>query len=103
MTNSQQIAATILEQLGGRRFMVMTGAKNLVALTEGGLQFKLPARFAKDGINLVAVKLNADDLYDVQYMKTRGLDVKAVREETDLYFDQLQERFTANTGLDTRL
>ena len=38
LTNAQQVAATILDQLGARRFMVMTGARELVA-TSHGLQF----------------------------------------------------------------
>lgn len=37
-------ADTILEQLGGGKFLAMTGAKNLVAMDKFGLQFDLPKR-----------------------------------------------------------
>ncbi len=37
-----EIAKTILSQLGGNRFITMTGAKHFVGLTEPGLQFDLP-------------------------------------------------------------
>ncbi|MGI9949502.1 hypothetical protein [Vibrio hyugaensis] len=37
-----RIANTILAQLGGNRFIVMTGAKQFVAI-EQGLMFTLPA------------------------------------------------------------
>ena len=38
---STTIATTILQQLGGSRFIAMTGAKNLVA-EENALIFRLP-------------------------------------------------------------
>ncbi len=62
MTNNQIIAKTILEQLGGGRFMAMTGAKNMVAI-ENGLQFDLPRtrHYVKDGINKVQVVLDPSD------------------------------------------
>lgn len=44
------ISNTILEQLGGGRFVLMTGAKHLVSHSDA-LSFRLPSRFAKDGIN----------------------------------------------------
>ncbi|WP_305840000.1 hypothetical protein [Photobacterium leiognathi] len=34
-----EIAKTILNQLGGNRFITMTSAKHFVGLTEPGLQF----------------------------------------------------------------
>lgn len=48
MTNDARkaIAETILSQLGGRRFIAFTGAKEFVAI-ESGLMFRLPARLAK--------------------------------------------------------
>lgn len=39
MTNTM-IAETILQQLGGNKFVVMTGAKNFVAL-ENGIKFNI--------------------------------------------------------------
>ena len=47
-------AKEILNQLGGNKFIAMTGARNLGA-TENSLCFKLPRGFAKDSINFVKV------------------------------------------------
>jgi len=96
------IAQTIIQQLGGNKFLAMTGAKSLVDTGEG-LQFKLPARLAKSGINCVTIKLNARDLYDITYYKTRGLDLKVMGESSDIYADSLQASFTEATGLETSL
>ena len=94
------IAQTILNQLGGRQFIVMTGAKQF-GHTDNSLQFRLPARFARDGINLVKVTLNASDLYDVVYYRARGVSLVEVAGSGDLYADMLCDDFTTTTGLDT--
>jgi hypothetical protein len=106
MSNSKQTAETILAQLGGRRFIVMTGAKNFLALESGALRFTLPARFARDGINLVEIALNGRDLYDVTFMRynVRAREaVKTIATESDIYCDMLRECFTRATGLHTSL
>ncbi len=101
------IASTILQQLGGSRFIVMTGARHFMAVTDGmgGLSFRLPAKnfYTKDGINYVKIILNDSDLYDATFGKLRGSDYKIMKEYKDLYFDALQEVFTDVTGLDTHL
>ncbi len=51
-----QVAQTILQQLGGRRFMAMTGARAMAAHKDG-LSFKLPSNFARHGINYVKITL----------------------------------------------
>lgn len=99
-----QIANEILAQLGGNRFLAMTGAKDLVG-GEDYLAFRLPARFAKGGINKVKITLTDADLYKVESfkMKRHGLDVVTIAEDDGIYCDRLAETFTAQTGLDTRL
>lgn len=47
--SGKEIATTILKQLGGNRFLAMTGAKHL-AYGDNDLRFRLPK--AKDKINL---------------------------------------------------
>jgi hypothetical protein len=61
-----QIANTILAQLGGHKFVVMTGAKNLVAI-ENGLRFNIGQNGSK--ANMVKVILNWDDTYTMQFIK----------------------------------
>jgi hypothetical protein len=100
--STQQVARTILEQIGGRRFVAMTGAKHFV----GGpdfLAFKLPSYFAKNGINAVRITLRADDLYRVEFSKVRGLEIKPVATHDGIYWDALAPVFTTETGLATVL
>lgn len=99
---SMQLAQTILNQLGGRRFTMMTGAKNLVA-TEEGLNFRLPSRFAKLGINVVKVTLTPMDVYDVEFGKLWGSKYTVLKTVEGIYCNMLQKTFTEETGLDTRL
>ena len=97
-----QVATTILQQLGGSKFIAMTGAKNLMS-DENALQFKLPARFANYGINFVIVKLDPSDTYTLEFYRYRGLDLKTIQTCSGIYYDQLQEVFTSVTGLDCSL
>ncbi|WP_025154757.1 hypothetical protein [Morganella morganii] len=101
-SRNQDIATTILSQMGGNRFIAMTGAKHLGFITNG-LQFKLPARFAANGINCIQVILDPSDTYTMKFLKIRGLDCKKIAEIQGLFFDQLQEVFTEKTGLNTSL
>lgn len=93
-------AETILEQLGGNRFTTMTGAKNLLSI-ENGLQFALPSRFAKRGINRVRITLNERDLYDLRFyrMGRYGIDAKVIADAHDICVEHLRYTFTAYTGL----
>ena len=102
MTDAQQVAAVILDQLGARRFLAMTGARELVAIAKG-LQFKLPANFAKDGVNMIRVELEDSDTYTVTAGRFRALEFKEKGREELIYCDQLQAAFTRLTGLDTHL
>lgn len=96
------VAAVILEQLGGRRFLRMTGAKNLLA-HPSALTFRLPSNFARNGINHVRIQLNAMDLYDITLSRVRGTEVIHEEELRDVYCDQLREVFRSTTGLETSL
>lgn len=97
-----ETAKTILAQLGGNKFLTMTGAKNLCG-DSTSLQFSLPSRFAKDGINKIKITLLPCDLYELTFYKMRGCDLKTVCEVPGVYADQLQEIFTRKTGLDCSL
>ena len=95
------IADTILEQLGGMRFIAMTGMRQAAA-GKAELQFKIPR---SNGINCVRIYLEPSDTYEVTFydIKRRGLNVDIVERLTGIYADQLAEVFTAQTGLETRL
>ena len=98
----QEIAKIILAQLGGNKFRVMTGAKSFVA-TDSGLGFRLPSRFAKNGINVVKITLTPDDLYNMQFAKLIGSKFKVISEVEGLCWEDLRCQFTAATGLDTSM
>jgi len=96
----EDVAQEILNQLGGHKFVVMTGAKNLVK-DKNSLMFKLPR--AKDGINYVKITLNGKDLYDVEFGRIQGVNYKVKKEFNDIYNDQLVDIFEKTTGLYTKL
>lgn len=101
-TATLSVAETILHQLGGRRFIAMTGAKNFVTSPDS-LFFALPANFAKHGINKVRITLNCRDLYDIEFAKMRGLKYTVIATLSDVYAENLRDVFTDATGLDTHL
>lgn len=98
---NQEIARTILSQLGGNRFAAMTGAKNFVAGNDG-LSFAIPTA---NGINRVNVTLDCNDLYRVTFSKwnARKLCNVIVHTVGGIYCDMLAPLFTEQTGLYTRL
>ena len=101
---AKEVASTILMQLGGRRFITMTGAKNFLALNDGcgGMRFNIP-RFPGVKINLIEIVLNGSDLYDVKFSRVHGLALKEISSHTDIYFDELRGLFERETGLRTSL
>jgi hypothetical protein len=103
MNTDMTVANTILAQLGGNRFIAMTGAKNLMG-DKDSLQFKIGAG-AKDRITHVRVLLSADDTYAVTFYRIsgRGLDVRTIREDGMVYADSLRATFEAATGFRTSL
>lgn len=100
---TMQVANTILQQLGGNRFIAMTGAKHFVG-SSNSLQFSI-GRGAKDKINKVKITLDeGQDLYSMEFYYFRGMNYKKIgKAEEGLYFDMLQERFTDRTGMYTQL
>ena len=96
-----QIAKTILQQLGGNKFIAMTGAKNL-GHTNKGLQMKI-GRNAK-GVTHVIIDLDrGKDLYYIEFVKVRGTNRKTVKKLKGIYVDQLGDIFKRYTGLNIRL
>lgn len=98
------IAQTILDQLGGNQFRMMTGANSFV-VTYQGLSVRFPG--AKDGINGLTVTLSDDDTYVMDFTrerKSKGVaKVTIVKHLEGIYCDMLQEIFRDTTGLETRM
>ena len=100
--SSLRVAQTILEQLGGRRFIAMTGASELVGGTDY-LMFRLPGGLAKNGINKVKITLDWTDTYIVETMRLGPVACEIIEQSDFVYADSLQNVFTSLTGLDTHL
>lgn len=102
MTAYNTVGNTILEQLGGNRFVAMTGAKDFV-LGHDSLQFKLPGNLTRDKSNKMRITLTPADLYTVETFRLRGADCKECSREDRVYAENLRDVFTSITGLDTHL
>ena len=95
------VAKTILEQLGGNKFRVMTGAKNFMGFAEG-LVMKIGRNSSNS--NYLKITLNMMDLYDMEFAKvTRMGEKKSVTEYNDVCCDSLVEVFERHTGMYTKL
>ncbi len=107
-----EVANTIYQQLGGGRFVAMTGAKYFVG-DKNSLRFKIGRNKSKT--NTVEITLRGDDTYNMTFkhvtmsrisLKTgkyiEGKD-DIIREFSGVYFDQLQKLFTEVTGMYTHL
>ena len=90
------VADEILRQLGGGRFVAMTGSRNFIG-SDNSLSFKVGRNAHR--IGYVSITLNAMDTYDMAFPGARG----KVTEIGGVYNDQLQAVFTKATGLYTSL
>ena len=96
---NKQMAGETLKQLGGRRFMAMTGAKPLAVGTDG-MVMKI-GRNSK-GVNYLRIDLKGD-LYTMEFIRMRGTSRKVVKKVTGVYADMLGKIFTKYTGMNVRL
>ena len=98
-----QVQETIVEQMGGNKFRVMVGCKQMsvdgdkpaVTFTIGG--------GARKRIKYVKVELMGDDTYTMTFSKVFKYEHKIIKVVKGVYFDQLQSIFTEQTGFDTSL
>ena len=110
----------IAEQIGGNKFLVMTGSKfqyyGYDKLGYVYLMIKLTRNQSK--AQYLKIQLNGLDLYDLTFsrikktltplakelgIKVYDEEVIIVKEYKDVYADMLQDIFTSVTGLYTRL
>jgi hypothetical protein len=89
------IAQTILAQLGGSKFIAMTGAKNLVSGADS-LQFSIGRNASR--ANKVRVTLTSDDLYTVEFFRLRGIECDMVCMNRSLNVEQLRAYVSTVTG-----
>jgi len=99
--SNMTVAKTILEQLGGNKFAMMTGAKNF-----GARDDSLSMRIGRNSTNsnYLKITLNAWDLYDMKFCQlTRKFEEKSVKEYKNIHNIHLGLMFTKHTGMYTKL
>lgn len=96
------IADIILGQLGGNKFIAMTGA-NYLTEGEDFLFFKIGKN--SGGIGGVKIILTPADLYTIEFYHHVNKKTYHVKTDTvdDVYAEDLQGIFEDKTGLRTRL
>lgn len=110
--SSPFVSQEILKQLGGNKFIVMTGVSNLV-YDDYSLMMTLPKNKSK--ANRLKIKLEPTDTYTMTFFKYTGPRKKKnsfeytepkseeIVKYEDVYCDSLQELFTEVTGMYTHL
>ena len=91
------VAQTILAQLGGNKFLAMTGSSNLQS-SPFSLSFRLPT-VAGGKVNYVKITLDSGtDLYSVECGKIRGSSYKVITALDGVYADNLVFVIESETG-----
>lgn len=95
-------AAEVLKQIGGNRFIAMTGASNFARNdATKTISFKIPR---SKGITHVRIRLDPNDTYTMEFIHIHGMnEPKVISKHSGIYNDQLQDVFTSETGLYTHL
>lgn len=101
------IAQTILQQIGGHKFTVMTGSKDFIDLGDGLL---MSLSRNKTSANRLEILYDEGlDLYNMRFFrktfskKTFISKSKDIAKYEGVYCDMLEEIFAEVTGLNTRL
>ena len=92
----KKVAVEILRQLGGNRFIAMTGAKNF-GCTNNSFVCQIPMK--KDRISHIKITLNALDTYDLEFISIYGSKYKLVSTFEGAYNDMLKDIIEDKTGL----
>jgi hypothetical protein len=91
--------AETLKQLGGNRFIAMTGAKDF-GVGPKGMSFKIGRNSKR--VNYIRIDLK-NDLYNMEFMWVSKKGIKVIKKVKGVYNDQLQKMFTKYTGMYTSL
>lgn len=102
MESENIVAKTILQQLGGTKFLAMTGSKNLTT-TKYSLNMNLSKNNAS--AKFLTVELEENDTYTMTFSKLKKGTFEFIicQQKTGVLFDQMQAVFTEVTGLRTSL
>ncbi|MFZ3481881.1 hypothetical protein [Sphingomonas sp. 3-13AW] len=102
MATDLTVPRTTLTQLGGNRFVAMTGAKSFAG-DSNSLTFRLPASMTKGRATGIRIVLTGNDDYTLETFKVVNHAVTRLELCECVYVENLRETFTEMTGLSTRL
>lgn len=98
--DAKQVSGIILKQLGGNRFIAMTGAKDFAYSTdENGNPFMVCKFKGSKVANYLRIYLMPSDTYKFQLIKIWGYNSKIVHDLDGVYAEDLQRIFTDLTKL----
>jgi len=92
----KRVAVEILRQLGGNKFIAMTGAKNF-GCTDNSFICQIPMK--KDRISHIKIILNSLDTYDIDFISIWGNKLKTISTCKGIYNDMLKDIISDRTGL----
>ncbi len=103
--NNQQIAQTIIAQLGGNKFLTMVGQSGRLiygndSLGNPFIEFKFKG--CKKA-NRCKISLTLGDTYKIKFFKIANMNCDLVHETNGAYCDMLRDIFEDFTGLATSL
>lgn len=98
----KEVAQTILQQLGGGRFVAMTGASSF-AYGDNLLTFRLKRSITRHRTWGMRITLTPADLYDLELLTMKDFEVTTVDERRGVHVEDLRATFTDMTGLHTSL
>jgi len=108
-TDTQEVAMTILRQMGGTgRLSVMIGAKHFLSFGPakegsdtgrglGAVSFQFMKSAGKP--NFIRVTLQSDDTYTVEFGMIRGMNFRQTKTLDGMYAEDLKRVFRDETGL----
>ena len=98
-----KIADEIWQQLGAQRFSLVTGCKPIVYGEANGMVYLLMSVGKNShAINRFEISYNQGlDLYEVRFLRKRGIENHVVAQYKEVYADNLHMLFTQHTGMVT--
>ena len=94
------VAQTILSQIGGNRFIAMTGAHSFVS-TDDSLTFQFPRKTPRFQIKYVKIILKGDDTYTIKFFQynAKKFELNEILEVSGALFTDLKPIIERETGL----
>jgi hypothetical protein len=99
-TKAMSAATTILEQLGGNKFIAMTGSKNFIDCGNG-ITMHLITNKAK--AKYLKIEITDKDTYKMTFSTVKKFEYIVLEEIEGVYAEMLQDIFTTKTGLLTSM